>query len=170
LRRGLGRILDDQDREQHGLEQDEGLDPARLRERRLEGDRTAIRVADEMESVAGRGKDGGEQRRLVRERQRPVIRPCRAPAGAVQVDRERAKAIGEAIHQRPPLGRGTCARMNADDRGTAARLAKERAAGLHHDRASAVVGSITPRTSETRLHGKPPRVACSLIRSGLGAM
>ena len=71
----MGRSLGDQHREQHGLEQDEGLDPTRRGECRRERHRASIGMANEMKSLTGRRKDRTEQRHLVGERQRPGLLP-----------------------------------------------------------------------------------------------
>src|SRR5207247_5594865 len=60
---------------------------------------------------------------LVGEPQRPLARPRRALARSVQVGGECVEAAREAIHQRPPLGRRACARVQADDSFAGSRLA-----------------------------------------------
>jgi hypothetical protein len=77
---GLAGILGQQHREQHGLEHDEGGDPARVGERGHQGDRAAVRVAHEVDAGPRRRQDGLEQRHLVGERKEPVVRPRRALA------------------------------------------------------------------------------------------
>jgi hypothetical protein len=83
------RVLGGQQREQHRLEQDERLDPARIGQRRPQGHGAAVRVADQMEPRARGLEHWLEQRHLVGEPQRPLTRPRRAPTRAVQIVRKR---------------------------------------------------------------------------------
>src|SRR5262249_44608947 len=108
-------------------------------------------------------------RDLVGERQGSLARPLRAVPGTVEVDRHDPEAFGQSLHQRSPLRARAGARVDAHERSAMPRFPDVRGpvGDRRHD--SAVTGSITARTCDTRLHGKPPRAACYMIASGFGA-
>ena len=114
-------------REQGRLIEDQGADIARRQvERRAQGDRPAVGMADQDQRRAGLAQHRLDQRHLVGERDHPVRRPFRALARAVGIGQEDLEARREQLHQRAPLARAARVRMQADDPGPAAGAANER--------------------------------------------
>src|SRR5262245_46409578 len=81
-------------------------------------------MPDEMEVIARCSKGRAQERKLIVQAHRLIVRPCRGLAGPIQIYRDDPEPICQAFHQRSPLSGSTRTRMNADNCCTGPCLAK----------------------------------------------
>src|SRR5512142_3145912 len=100
-------------------------------ERRLQCDRTAVRVPDQVKALARRAKYRLEKRDLVVHREGSPTRPGRALPVTIEIDGDDAKGRRKPIHERTPLPGRASARMKAYDGRARSGLPEKRTRCFH---------------------------------------